>query len=168
MSSNLHEPSTDNAVLPLESQASGSDSGTVYAASAFSLVAALIHLWVTPEHFEEWWAYGTFFLAVAFAQGLFCVVFPRSPGQLLAFVGVWGNLAVILVYVLSRTSGLPVGPHAGEIEDAGVLDMAATVSELATVILLVSVLRGSYRAFAVNALLLLGLAIWSLRLAGIL
>jgi membrane protein YdbS with pleckstrin-like domain len=27
----------------------------LYAAAALSLFAALIHLWVTPEHFEEWW-----------------------------------------------------------------------------------------------------------------
>jgi hypothetical protein len=27
---------------------------TLYAAAALSLVAALIHLWVAPEHFEEW------------------------------------------------------------------------------------------------------------------
>ena len=26
----------------------------LYAAAAFSLIAALIHLWVMPEHFEEW------------------------------------------------------------------------------------------------------------------
>ena len=40
-------------------------------AAAFSLVAALIHLWVTLEHFKEWWGYGMFFLAAAIAQG-FC------------------------------------------------------------------------------------------------
>jgi hypothetical protein len=26
----------------------------LYAVAALSLLAALIHLWVTPEHFEEW------------------------------------------------------------------------------------------------------------------
>ena len=37
--------------------------GLVYSAVALWLVAALIHLWVTPEHFREWWGYGTFMLA---------------------------------------------------------------------------------------------------------
>jgi hypothetical protein len=41
---------------------------TLYAAASLSLAAALIHLWVMPEHFEEWWGYGTFFLATAAAQ----------------------------------------------------------------------------------------------------
>src|SRR5215212_4862247 len=36
--------------------------GTLYAAAALSLLAALVHLWVTAEHFEEWWGYGAFFL----------------------------------------------------------------------------------------------------------
>ena len=31
---------------------------TLYAATALSLIAGLVHLWVTPEHFEEWWGYG--------------------------------------------------------------------------------------------------------------
>ena len=26
----------------------------LYAAAGLSLVAALVHLWVTPEHLEEW------------------------------------------------------------------------------------------------------------------
>jgi hypothetical protein len=37
----------------------------LYAAVALSLLAALIHLRVIPEHFEEWWGYGTFFLVCA-------------------------------------------------------------------------------------------------------
>ena len=40
----------------------------LYAAAALSLLAALIHLWVTPEHLEEWWGYGAFFLVTALAQ----------------------------------------------------------------------------------------------------
>jgi hypothetical protein len=27
---------------------------TMYAAMALSIIAALVHLWVMPEHFEEW------------------------------------------------------------------------------------------------------------------
>ncbi len=42
----------------------------MYAAAALSLVAALEHLWVVPQHFEEWWGYGAFFLASAVAQAL--------------------------------------------------------------------------------------------------
>lgn len=97
----------------------------VYAASVISIAAAAIHLWATPGHFVEWWAYGVFFLVIALAQGLFGVLLPRWPNQTIALAGIWGNLAIVLLYLLSRTSGIPVGPHAGLAEEAGVLDMAA-------------------------------------------
>jgi hypothetical protein len=32
----------------------------LYSVAALSVLAALTHLWVTPEHFEEWWGYGRF------------------------------------------------------------------------------------------------------------
>lgn len=145
---------------------SGSLDMVVYGAAAISVVAATIHLWATPEHFYEWWGYGLFFLAVALAQGLFGVMILRWPGQRFALAGILGNLSIILVYLLSRTTGIPVGPHTGA-EEAGALDMAATAAEIALVVLLVSLLNGAYRKFVVNGLLVLGLAIWSLRFAGV-
>ncbi len=44
------------------SQALARPRGVLYTVAALSLLAALIHLWVMPEHFEEWWGYGAFFL----------------------------------------------------------------------------------------------------------
>jgi hypothetical protein len=44
---------------------------TLHVAAALSLLAAIIHLWVMPEHFEEWSGYGTFFVVVVLAQGLY-------------------------------------------------------------------------------------------------
>ena len=38
-------------------------------AAALSLLAATIHLWVAPDHLEEWWGYGAFFVVLATAQG---------------------------------------------------------------------------------------------------
>ena len=51
--------------------ATASSDRTLYAAASLSLVAALIHLWVAPEHFGEWWGYGAFFLVAAAAQLLY-------------------------------------------------------------------------------------------------
>jgi hypothetical protein len=45
--------------------------------AALSLLAALIHLRVMPEHFEEWWGYGTFFLVCTVAQGLYVPILLR-------------------------------------------------------------------------------------------
>jgi uncharacterized membrane protein YraQ (UPF0718 family) len=50
------------------SQAAHQSKSVLYPVAALSLIAGLIHVWVTPEHFEEWWGYGTFFLVAAAAQ----------------------------------------------------------------------------------------------------
>jgi hypothetical protein len=116
-----------------------------------------------------WWAYGAFFLVASLAQGLYAVALLRWPGrQLLCFAGVWINLALILVFVVTRTSRLPFGPHAGEAEYAGVLDVTAAVAELGLILVLVSLLGDVHRRASINALLLAGAAIWALRLAGVL
>jgi ABC-type transport system involved in cytochrome c biogenesis permease subunit len=138
----------------------------VYAAAALSLGAALVHLWVAPGYFEVWWGYGSFFLAAASAQGLFAIALLRWPGRTLPLAGIFGNLAVVALYVVTRTSGVPFGPHATRAEEAGVLDMATTAAELAAVVLLLSLLGGRARGVAVNAVLLAGVGFWVLRLTG--
>jgi len=141
----------------------------VYAGAALCLAASLIHLWMMPGHFAEWWAYGAYYLIVASLQGLFGVSLLRWPGkQALVLVGIWTNLAVVVLYVLTRTRGLPFGPHAGVVEQTGLLDLGTTAAELGLVVALASLLRGAYRRWTVNALLILGAALWASRLFGIL
>ena len=113
----------------------------LYAAAALSLVAALIHLWVMPEHFREWWGYGAFFLVSAVAQVLYVPLLLRWPNRTILLLGVGGNLAIILLYLLTRTAGIPfVGPHAGEVEGVGFSDVCATASELGIAVALGAVL----------------------------
>ena len=141
---------------------------TVYAAAALSLVAATIHLWALPEHLLMWWGYGAFFLAAALSQGICAVLLLRWPAAPVLLAGIWGNLSIVVLYVVTRTSGVPLGPHAGKMEEAGLLDMAATASELGIVFALVTLLGGVHRRRTINALLLLGAVIWALRFAGVL
>ena len=55
------------------------------------------------------------------------------------------NAAIVGLGAVTRTSGVPAGPHAGSVEEAGVLDVAATASEAALAVvhiwLALSVLR---------------------------
>ncbi len=114
----------------------------VYVAAALSLVAGLIHAWAMPEHYREWWGYGTFFLVVASAQVFLSDALLYRPRRELFAVGVVGNLAVITLYVVTRTVGVPFfGPHAGAVEEMGLLDLLAIVVELALVITLAGMLR---------------------------
>ena len=140
---------------------------TVYAAAGLAFAAALIHLWATPEHFEEWWGYGAFFVAAATGQGIFGVVLLRGfTRPLLLLAGIWANAAIVVLYVVTRTRGIPLGPHDGTVEDAGLADMAATAAEVGMIVALVALLRGPHRRWTLNALLLLGVALWVLRLTG--
>jgi hypothetical protein len=106
----------------------------LYPVSALSLVAGLIHLWVTPEHFEEWWGYGAFFLAATTAQIGYVPILLRWPNQTIFVLGIVGNSAIILLYLLTRVVGIPLfGPEAGEVESVRFVDVCATASEVAIV-----------------------------------
>ncbi len=103
----------------------------LYAAAALSLLAALIHLWVTPEHFEEWWGYGAFFLVAAAAQILYVPLVLLLPTRIVLLAGIAGNLAIVVLYLLTRTVGIPLfGPGAGEVEGVSFIDLCATTSEV--------------------------------------
>lgn len=108
-----------------------------YLAAGFSLLAALSHLWAMPEHMREWWGYGAFFLASAVAQGAYGTMLTRWPRRSLFLVGIGGNVSILALYLLTRTVGIPFfGPHAGEVEGFGFLDLCAAASELGVVLVL--------------------------------
>jgi len=102
--------------------------------AALSLLAALIHLWVMPEHFEEWWGYGAFFLVAAAAQVVYIPLLLQWPNRTVLPLGIGGNSAIALLYLLTRVVGIPIfGPEAWEVEGVGILDLCATSSEAAIV-----------------------------------
>jgi hypothetical protein len=94
-----------------------------------SLVAAVIHFAVTPEHFEEYVLFGVFFVVLAAFQLVWGVVVPQRPSPGILWAGLLVNLGVIVIWAVSRTSGLPIGPEAGEAEEIGILDGLSTASE---------------------------------------
>jgi hypothetical protein len=118
-------------------QATDRQRGVLYTVAALSLVAALIHLWVMPEHFEEWWGYGAFFLVAAVAQVVYVPLLVRWPNRSVLLLGIAGNSAIVLLYLLTRVVGIPLfGPEAGEVEGVGIIDLCATSSEAAIVVAL--------------------------------
>jgi hypothetical protein len=94
-----------------------------------SALAGLIRLVVVPAHLEEWRQAGMFFVVLAAFQVLWAVLIVRRPERLVLVSGAMVNAAVIGVWAVSRSGGLPWGPHAGEPEAVGVLDIAATACE---------------------------------------
>lgn len=116
-------------------RASPRPAAILYAAAGLSLLAALIHLRVVPEHLEEWWGYGTFFVVCAVLQALYAPILLRRPGRPVLLIGAAGNLAVVILWLVTRTTGIPLfGPHAGDVEEIGALDVICTLAEVGIVV----------------------------------
>lgn len=135
--------------------------------AALSLAAGAVHLWVLPEHRAVWWGYGLFFLATGLGQVLFAFLLLRSlrPARLIV-LGMAGNLAILVTFVISRSAGVPVGPHAGEPEAVGRLDYLTTLDEVVLVAALASCLTGVTRRLTFNAALAVGALLWLGRVFG--
>jgi hypothetical protein len=97
---------------------------------SLSLGAAAIHFTVMPEHFQEWWASGLFFIAAAWFQAWWALLFALRPSRAVAAVGALFNAVIVVAWAASRTVGLPFGPHAGEVEPVGLADVVATAFEV--------------------------------------
>jgi hypothetical protein len=102
---------------------------------AFTLLgAAVIHAAQAPSHLAEWWAAGVVFVALAAAQAMLGVAAAAGADRRVWRLAQAVSLAVIGLWAISRTVGLPVGPEAGEPEPVGRADLAAVALEAATVL----------------------------------
>jgi hypothetical protein len=97
--------------------------------AALSVGAAAIHFAVVFEHFAEYVLYGVFFLVISWAQTIWPAVLLWRPSRLWLWLGMAGNAIVIVVYVASRTVGLPFGPDVHHPEPVGALDVMSCVLE---------------------------------------
>ncbi len=121
-------------------------------AGALSVAVGVIHLLVSPEHLAEWVGYGFFFMVAGIAQlayGLALLLLPWLSDDSDAFVrgtmrgvrkiylgGVAVNLAIVALWIVTRTVGIPLGPQAGSVEPLDALSLVATIVELALVAML--------------------------------
>lgn len=101
--------------------------------AVLSMAAAAIHFAVMGEHLAEYVAFGVFFSVVAWLQALWAVGVIILPSRRLLLVGLFGNALVVLVWLSSRTTGLPIGPEAGAPEPAAFVDVLSTILEVAIV-----------------------------------
>ena len=151
---------------PAPGSAAGLATGTFGVVAVLSGVAAGIHLGVAPEHFGEWWGYGAFFVLAAACECAFVALLALRPRAWVVEVGIWASLATMLMYLLSRTAGIPFGPATGVVEPVDLLGLAATACEGAIVVVLCRLLAGCRRAHTLNALALVGAALWLAALSG--
>lgn len=118
------------------------------AAMFASVGAAVVHLAVLPTHLREWWLAGVFFGAIAAFQLGWPILVALRPTRGLLVLGLLANTSSIALWTVSRTVGVPAGPHAGIAEPitrVGVLTVVLEVIVCVTALWWLS--RGSARSF---------------------
>jgi hypothetical protein len=109
---------------------------------ALSASAGVIHAKALVDHAGHYWLFGVFFAALTYAQVLWAVWIYRNPSDrrwLLPAAA--ASLAVVAVWLVSRTAGLPIGPWAGRPEPLGVADIAASLDEVVLAAVIFATLR---------------------------
>jgi hypothetical protein len=104
------------------------------AAAVASGVAGAIHAGAIGPHLGESRLFAAAFAAMAVAQGGWMVLVLVEPSRRRYLAGGGLNGVVVLIWLLSRTVGLPVGPDPGVAEPVGALDAIATLAELLAVL----------------------------------
>jgi hypothetical protein len=113
--------------------------------TALYWTAAAIHVVASAGHFSEWWLYGVFFAGLATWQAAWGVLVYRDPTERAIVTGAGVNVGVVLLWLVTRTVGLPFGPDQFSPEKVGVLDIAATVDELSIACLGLALVHAAWR-----------------------
>lgn len=98
-------------------------------AAIASVGAGLIHFAAMPAHFLDWWAAGLSFAVIAVFQLMWAYLAWSRPRTLLLAAGIAANAGIAVVWVVSSTTGLPFGPHAGAPESVGSAGICALLLE---------------------------------------
>jgi hypothetical protein len=99
-------------------------------AAALSLAAAGIHFAVLSDHLEEYVLFGVLFFALGWFQLIWAQVYLVWPRRGAAILAVLVNAGAVLVWVMSRTVGLPIGPEPWLPEQVGFPDLLASSFEI--------------------------------------
>lgn len=104
------------------------------------LSAAALHAAVAAPHYDEWALEGWFFVGLELAQVAVALTLAARPSRLVCVAGIAVNAGALLLWAVSRTGGVPLGPAAGEVGAIGRVDLVTAVFELVTIAVLTVVL----------------------------
>jgi hypothetical protein len=108
-------------------------------AATLSIAAGGIHFAVVQEHLNEDVAAAIFFVALAWFQVIWAMAYLLRPNDRLRALAIVVNTATVAIWVVSRTTGLPIGASPWEPEAIGLADLLSSSFE----IILVALLAGS-------------------------
>lgn len=100
-------------------------------AAVATLISAGVHVIVCPEHFREAFRFGLFFLVASVWQIAWAIAVVRRASRGMLIQGAVLSAALILLWIVTRTVGLPFG--LAEVEPVGGYDILASGAELTTV-----------------------------------
>lgn len=115
-------------------QADESVRPTRLGAAGLLAAAGGLHLAALPGHLSSSTVAGAFFAVTAAAQLLGAVVLATRPSSRTILAVIAGNVAVLTLWMTSRTTGLPAGGELGVREPFGLLDGLAAAAELLVVV----------------------------------
>ena len=108
----------------------------------FTLIgSAIIHFGQVRVHLAEWRPAGVTFLVLAGVELVLAVALAVRASRLAYFSGIAASAATIVLWLVSRTVGIPFGPDAFEPEPVARPDVTATALEVLTVVALLTLYR---------------------------
>ena len=111
--------------------ASGARSERTLLLVGLSAAAGLIHAKATVDHAAHYWLFGVLLRRADLRPGALGVALYRRPDDRRWLMpAAVGSLAVVGVWLVSRSVGLPIGPWAGRPEPLAITDITATLIEL--------------------------------------
>lgn len=114
-------------------------------AATASVLAGVIHYMVLPAQLAEWWVYAAFFTLLGMFELVWAALVYTGWDRAVLLTGLLVNLAVLLLWAVTRTIGLPFGPELGKAEAVGISDLLACAAEAMTVLALLYALARSKR-----------------------
>jgi hypothetical protein len=105
----------------------------VIAVAGLLALAGGLHLAALPSHLESSVAVGAFFVGTALAQLLGAALIATHPSRRTTVAVIAGTLAVLAIWAVSRTTGLPIGGEIGAPEPLALLDGLAAAAEILVV-----------------------------------
>ncbi len=110
------------------------------------IASAHLHAAVIPQHLTEWPAAGGFFALLTAAEiAVAAILLAPRPQRVALIAAAAVSTGPLLVWLYSRTAGLPFGPEAGQPESVGLPDVVCCVLEIVALSAAVLLLRRENR-----------------------
>jgi len=140
MPSDVLDPGADTTVRSRPSPVA------LVSASVLMLAAGAVHLAVVPMHLDEFVLFGVFFVVVGVVQAGLAVALVTAPSRRLFLASAMGTTALVGLWLITRTVGLPVGADPGVPEPVGVPDIVCVALEVVSLPVLLVLARRPLRA----------------------